>query len=306
MTGGRRNANNESHAKLFVGNLPCNATDQELFNIFCRFGEIVEIHCLGSTGSRSGQACAFVKYTNDEAGRIATKELDGKIALRPYDDKAQMLQVRPARSSQFGNENSYTSAYGEPKCTRSSGSWVKLFIGNLPRDVTKDELNAFMRSLGTQVNDEETFILSGKLNFNNAVSAFVFVLSHDEASRAITLIDGRIALRLNGPFLKASLAHEKQPGNPVSYQRSGTSRAWQLDHGVAHPSNYGTGPSFLLPTPGQVSWVPEPSFKTYHHYMLMPQSPNYGPCVTPGAEPWRTNGIYSLPRATFSQPYNGQ
>ena len=293
----RKFVGSESHIKLFVGNLPCNASEEELYNIFARYGDIVEIYCLGATGSRSGQACAFVKYLSEEAGRTAVFELHGKLSLRPYENPDLLLQVRPARS-QMENENSYTAKYGESHCMDPLNTLirVKIFIGNLPRDATAAEVNRFMASIGIQIYVEDTIVLSGKVSANNAVSAFVFASTKDDASRAITLIDGRRSLRVGGPYLRASVAHGED--GPKS-------KRYIPDQCLVHPSSYGSG-SFLLPTPAAVGWTTDPSLKTYQHYMLMPQSSNYGPSnVSPGPEPWRTNGVYSLPRASFTQPYIG-
>jgi RNA recognition motif-containing protein len=300
MTRARKQSRtNESHSKLFVGNLPCNASDQELYQLFAQFGEILEIHCLGASGSRSGQACAFVKFLNDESGIAAIHQLHGKVALRSHDIPELLLQVRPARSH-GSNENSYTSHYGEsPRHGFLSDPSTKLFIGNLPRDATLEELNTFLTSIGVQIFETDSIILSGKVNANNAVSAFIFTKSHDDTTRAIHLIDGRLALRPNGQLLRARVAHDKINGQGCGFELPPRPRTFS-DSTILHPSAYGPG-NFFFPGQYPMSWSADASFKTYHHYMLMPQSPNYGPLsITPNMDPWRGSGIYSLPRPSFT------
>ena len=292
----------ESHEKLFVGNLPCNATEEEIFHVFAPFGNIVEIHCLGAYGSRSGQACAFVRFQDVEAARNAVNQLNGKVALRPCEDPVTFLQVRPARSHGHP-DGSYTSQYGESQSSPCSDNimrmgWVKLFIGNLPKDTTVIELNLFLLSLNIPIIESETIVLNGRVSSHQSVCAFVFVVSLHEANYAISVLDGKQQLRPCSSLLRVSVAHVRQSTQPVQATKP---RAYS-DSVLVHPSAYGSG-TFLLPTPMQVEWN-DYTYKTYHHYMFMPQSPHYGPInIVPGKEPWISGGIYSLPRAPFTQPY---
>jgi RNA recognition motif-containing protein len=296
----------DSHEKLFVGNLPCNTSDGELYALFATFGDILEIHNLGSNGSKSGQACAFVRYYEPTAARNAVNQLNGKVALRPFENPSLLLQVRPARAqAQSESSQTYMSHYGETHTSMwehsSPSSLVKLFVGNLPRDVTADELNRFMLSSGIVLIEHETVILNGRNAHNQAACAFVFVMSQDDANRAISILDGKIQIRPNAGPLRISIAHDKGNSNSSPDKRP---RAYS-DSVLMHPSAYGTG-GYLLPSPIQLDWA-GPSFKTYHHYMYLPQSPHYGPIhIAPGKEPWRTGAIYPLPHAPFTMPYQGQ
>jgi hypothetical protein len=295
----------EPQEKLFVGNLPCDATEEEIFNVFATFGNIVEIHCLGSYGSRSGQACAFVRFHDIEAAKNAVNQLHGKVALRPWQDPVTPLQVRPARSHCHA-EGSYTSQYGESQSSPCSENimrmgWVKLFIGNLPKDTTAIELNLFLLTLNIPIIEAETIVLNGRVSSHQSVCAFVFVTSLHEANYAISVLDGKQQLRPSSFLLRASVAHVRQGPQPAESMKP---RGYS-DSAIPHPMAYGTG-TFLLPTPIAMGWD-DSAYRTYQHYMFMPQSPHYGPMnITPGKEPWISGGIYSLPRASFTQPYIGQ
>ena len=148
--------------------------------------------------------------------------------------------------------------------------------------------------------EEETFLMAGKSAHNNAICAFVVVRSDEDANRAISLMDSKVALQNGGNKIRVRVANQStgQSKRPRSYSDSVASTAASPFNNTA--SAYGSG-HYLMAEP--VNWK-EPSVKTYHHYMLMPQSSNYGPLhIIPGSEPWRNDGIYSLPPA-FA-PYMG-
>ena len=55
--------------KLFVGGLPADTEEAEIYKVFAKYGAIDEVIML-SKGGRSGQKCCFVKYmTAPEAVR---------------------------------------------------------------------------------------------------------------------------------------------------------------------------------------------------------------------------------------------
>lgn len=287
--------------KLFIGNLPYNALEAEIFNYFAPFGRILEVYCLGPNKSRSGQACAFVRYADSASAATAVEQLDGRVSLRPHDAPDLLMQVRPARSQGMNSESSPSCGLRDVSPVACPDRAVKLFVGNLPADTNAEELNDFFIASEIPIREKDTFILSRRGSQNNAVCAFVFVTSVDFANRAIELMDAKMSIRPHEGVVKVRVAKEtSQLAVPVSKR----SRA-HSDPILTDPSAYGTG-HYLLPAPSHVNWK-DPSIKTYHHYMFMPQSMSYGPMdVIPGSEPWRNNGIYSLPSATYSHPSMGQ
>ena len=66
-------------AKLFVGGLPLEAGDDEIRHTFAPFGELTEIYLLPNH-SRTGQRCAFVKFS--DWGRCANAWSTGSAAIR--------------------------------------------------------------------------------------------------------------------------------------------------------------------------------------------------------------------------------
>ena len=354
--------------KLFVGNLPFNATEAEIWSLFASFGPVIEVVLLGNNKSRSGQACAFVRYADHESGMNAINQLDARVALRPNEDPTILLQVRPARSNNhpslppnqvksavnwhssgesspyMGNHSSSTSSVVSVPPTSFEvyqpilphGS-VRLFVGNIPVDVAAPELNYLFQEKGIVIHEKETFMMTGSRLSHNSICAFVVVAGEDESKKAIDLLNNRVSLRPHANALKVKIANQmnttskglmtlakrarshsdtvimmQQHLQPM-VDMTNNSRQLFLDHHTDgrffhHP----TPPSQPAPLHGPngmsaseyLDWK-EPSIKTYHPYMMMPQSSHYGPLnIVPGSEPWRNNGIYSLPPGSYS-PYMG-
>ena len=77
--------------KLFVGNLPYKATDNELNEIFGKFGEISEAIVLMDRERGLSKGFGFVTFSDDAAAEAAIKEWNGK----EYEGRA--LTVNEAR-----------------------------------------------------------------------------------------------------------------------------------------------------------------------------------------------------------------
>jgi RNA recognition motif-containing protein len=64
---------------IFVGNLSVFCTEQELVQIFARYGTIVEIRMAKSEDKTKHLSYGFVKFSNVASAQLAMIELDGKI-----------------------------------------------------------------------------------------------------------------------------------------------------------------------------------------------------------------------------------
>jgi hypothetical protein len=355
--------------KLFVGNLPFNATEAEIWSLFSSFGQVIEVKLLGSNKSRSGQACAFVRFSSHESAISAINHLDARIPFRPDEDPTLLLQVRPARSNNHpslsnisSKSGSHWTLTGESSPYRSSqdasissqpttfevfqpslplGS-VRLFVGNIPIDVTATELNFVFREKGIYIHEQETFMMTGSRLSHNSICAFVVAENDDECKKAIDFVNGKVSLRANCLPLKVKIANQmnttsKGLMNLAKRARSHSDTVITMPrgHSVLQPMNdlgsnvvhqqllfdhqsdgrfflHTTPPTQAAPLHGATNtattefpdWK-EPSVKTYHPYMMLPQSSHYGSIsMIPGSEPWRNNGIYSLPPGSYS-PYMG-
>ena len=288
--------------KLFVGNLPCDATESEIWSVFAPFGQVLEVFCLGPSKSKSGQACAFIRYADSEAAMAAVQHLDGRMSLRPHECPNLSMQVRRARGvsgeTAWSPHNRKESNHQQAQLDGA----VRLFVGNLPVDISSEELHCVFLEAKINIFENETFIMTGRSRSANAVCAFVVARNEDESKRAIETLHGKKYIREKGPIKVRVANHSTTPSVPKSRKPRAYSDPVLLSppNVFVNPASvYGTG-HFLLPTPEYVNWK-EPSIKTYHHYMFLPQSANYGPLhIIPGNEPWRNNGIYSLPSASYT------
>ncbi|SCM02935.1 CUGBP Elav-like family member 2, putative [Plasmodium chabaudi chabaudi] len=85
---------NENEAKLFVGSLPKDITDDQIRNIFNRYGNVKEVYIMKNSNGVS-KRCAFVNYDYKEQGIFAVQNLNGKIAI---ENAEKPIEVRFAQS----------------------------------------------------------------------------------------------------------------------------------------------------------------------------------------------------------------
>ncbi len=314
--------------KLFVGNLPSDTTENELWGLFNMFGQVLEVVVLGPSRSKSGQSCAFVRFAEQNSAINAINHLDGRVPLRPHEDAALLLQVRPAKHnsthSHIGGGSQSISKFAVPGATSSideTGSCkkfphesfqpqlpveaVRLFVGNIPVGVVSDEVNELFRSVGVSLYENETFMMNGNRSSHNSICAFVVAKSVEDSRKAIEILSNKISLRPGSQHIKVKIAN---PANS-SGSANGPSGKYENIFAPVSTSANNNYQKFYMPLyppempanneSDYVDWK-EPSIKTYHQYMMMPQSSHYGPLnIVPGSEPWRNNGIYSLPSSSY-------
>ena len=93
--------------KLFVGGAPPGTDEDTLKNIFEEHGEVEEVFLMRG-GSRSGQACAFVRFVTPEGAIAAIQAIHGKYIMPGCSDP---LVVRYA-DAPGSRAKKKTSAYG--------------------------------------------------------------------------------------------------------------------------------------------------------------------------------------------------
>ena len=64
--------------KLYIGNLSFNVTEEDLKNAFSKFGNIEEASIIVDKFSKRSKGFAFVTFSDDESGKKAISEMDGK------------------------------------------------------------------------------------------------------------------------------------------------------------------------------------------------------------------------------------
>lgn len=94
-------------AKLFIGSLPKNVTENDVMNVFSRFGSIDEVFIMKDdhkqAKGRSG--CAFVKFTYKEEAFHAIANLNGKFTMN---GSTRAMEVRFAENKK-NNFNTQTN-----------------------------------------------------------------------------------------------------------------------------------------------------------------------------------------------------
>jgi len=84
--------------KLFVGNLSWDATDNDLKDIFSKFGELSEVTVLKERDTNRSKGFGFVTFANDSEADTAVNEMHGKEYMgrnltvneaRPREDRPQ-------------------------------------------------------------------------------------------------------------------------------------------------------------------------------------------------------------------------
>jgi cold-inducible RNA-binding protein len=90
--------------KLYVGNLSYNTNDQELTQIFSKYGTVVSAKVIMDRDTNSSKGFAFVEMS-DEAGALsAIEKLDGS------DLNGRNLKVNEARDNNSGGGSSRNSS----------------------------------------------------------------------------------------------------------------------------------------------------------------------------------------------------
>ncbi|CAK8986145.1 RNA-binding protein BRN2 (Protein BRUNO-LIKE 2) (AtBRN2), partial [Durusdinium trenchii] len=173
--------------KLFVGSLPADCTSEELHAVFSTYGVVTHVHVM-NPHPRSGQRCAFVFYTTKAAGDDACKVLDNQYRIRT--DAAQPIVVRWSKDSGFDAAANGDCEDG-PRRSDPPEDGHKLFVGNLPADLSEEELRLVFGTYGEVVH---CHIMSIHPK-SGLRCAFVYYRDLQSAEAAIQLLDNEYRIR---------------------------------------------------------------------------------------------------------------
>lgn len=82
--------------RLYVGNLPYSATDEELSELFSRAGAVANVHVMRDQATGRARGFAFVEMTTDEGAQAAIDQ------LHEYQMNGRALVVNEARPKPSG------------------------------------------------------------------------------------------------------------------------------------------------------------------------------------------------------------
>lgn len=100
--------------KLFVGQVPLEATEQDLQSLFGPIGDIVELYILRNNNGKS-RGCAFVTYSNKGLAQQAITQLNGKQV-----PPGKTLVVKFADRAQAGKAAAAQGAISAPLLSPST------------------------------------------------------------------------------------------------------------------------------------------------------------------------------------------
>jgi RNA recognition motif-containing protein len=89
--------------RIYVGNLPYSATNEQLTQLFSEFGEVTEATIIMDRDTGQAKGFAFVQMAQDDAARSAIAQLDG-TTLDNRAIRVNEAQTRPARSDRNGGD----------------------------------------------------------------------------------------------------------------------------------------------------------------------------------------------------------
>ena len=91
--------------RLYVGNIPFKATEENVRGLFAEIGEVVSIHLITDARTGKMKGFAFVEMASDEDARKAIEALNGKLLLdRPLSvNEANTQQPRERRDLEAGS-----------------------------------------------------------------------------------------------------------------------------------------------------------------------------------------------------------
>ena len=154
----------EKGCELFIGNLNISIEKEELNNIFSPFGEITDIRI--HKNEENKKCYAFVRFASKESANSALK-LDSTLLNNRY--------IKVTKS----NEN------------------ATIFIGNIRKTWTKEELETKIRRIFHNINKIEFFIDPGNPTKNRGFCFGIFN-TRNEAIKALNYVNKKGGINIDG------------------------------------------------------------------------------------------------------------
>jgi RNA recognition motif-containing protein len=89
--------------KLYVGNLPFSASEDELRNLFAQAGTVASVTLIKDRDTGTSKGFAFVEMSNQSEAEAAIKKFNG------YSLNSRELKVNTARPKEESNRGGYGS-----------------------------------------------------------------------------------------------------------------------------------------------------------------------------------------------------
>mmetsp|Transcript_6446 Transcript_6446/g.14101 ORF Transcript_6446/g.14101 Transcript_6446/m.14101 type:complete len:229 (+) Transcript_6446:91-777(+) len=212
--------------KLFIGRLPSDIREDEMQYIFGTYGTVVDVHILPGTNS-SGLKGGFVVYDSAEAANAAIKVLDNVYRFRqdardairvsvakpkggggggaPAAPSAPVPHFQDDRGPPSGLDHDSASSSKPKKLGGTPGP--KLYVGNLPTDITEHALQYVFSTYGVVT---DIHIMTGRSKSGQS-SAFVNYSNQQEASTCLAALEQGYEIKPGEGFITARFADDQAP-----------------------------------------------------------------------------------------------
>ncbi|XP_064474983.1 CUGBP Elav-like family member 1-A isoform X2 [Ornithodoros turicata] len=227
--GDRSGGGSGKERELFVGNLPSNVEEQDLVSLFETFG--IEKVVL-KKGNKSGKRNFAFVTMNEKSGAVAALERLKNAQLR---GSKISLSFCKERSSNAPSENHMNESLmsEETSASSDSSSAVEFYVGNLPDDVTEEDVRQLFA-------DFNVSYVQMKAKVGRAFS-FVGIKGVQSPESVISTVGAR---KVNGKKVVVRLAGPTSGGAGHGTKGSGATSGGSLGGGDSwdsHPAT--TSPS---------------------------------------------------------------
>ncbi|KAJ9458358.1 RNA-binding protein BRN1 [Diplonema papillatum] len=195
--------NTAGPVKLFVGQVPGVCTEEMLQPLFAGFGTVLEVSIMRDKTTNRSKGSAWVTYADRSSAETAISLLHDQHIIPP---QTNPLQIKLASSPpQLQNKmlaNTNSPLYGQHQQilkqlvylnkfgghSHPSRGGRKLFIGQIPRIMTQEQLLEQMKRYGTV---EDVVVLRDRATSQGKGCAFVVMATREEAQHAIDELHGK-------------------------------------------------------------------------------------------------------------------
>jgi RNA recognition motif-containing protein len=198
--------------KLFIGQVPQEVSEEDLYPYFAGYGDIQSIHVLREKTTRKSQGCAFVQYLMPQSADAAIATLHGRMQL-----KGKSLIVKhanPRMTLISASASPAVSPAGLPLPEQSSDSASqkgapvdpkgnhdvphKLFVGQVPQDCSEDDLRRVFGVFGTI---QHIHTLREPHTHRSKGCCFLVYSTPQEAEIALQALNGSVYLNPVKPLI---------------------------------------------------------------------------------------------------------
>lgn len=199
--------------KLFVGNVPCEASQQDVFAVFESFGEITEVFIMRHRDTGASKGCAFVRFKEQDAADRAVQALNATFTM-PGGTNPLKVEAAQSRSKTRTYNSGHRESGGEDHRGNRGGGYrgghdgYKLFVSGVPEGAGEAHLLQIFSYYGTV---QEVVILRDASGYSKC-SGFVKYSTQNEAEMAMTALNERYTMPGGTRMLSVRYANSHRGG----------------------------------------------------------------------------------------------